>query len=103
MSPTRSTARLGMYRKNVLAASGSYDVPWMTFAATVPPVTFAWYQRTVPLLVFAPPHVAVVNSPRFTVWATHSDSAPPMFEYCTCAIARIDNVSALFAGVDAFA
>ena len=38
-----------------------------------------------------------------TVWATQSDSAPPRFEYCACAIARIASVSAAFAGVDALA
>ena len=37
MSPTRSTARLGMKRKNVFAPSGSYVAPWTTLAATVPP------------------------------------------------------------------
>src|SRR5690348_15409936 len=103
MSPTRSTARLGMKRKNVFAPSGSYVAPWATLAATVPPVTFAWYQRTVALFVLLPPQLAVVKVPRLTVWSTQSDSAPPMFVYCACAIARIESVSAAFAGVDAFA
>src|SRR3954468_15264972 len=92
-----------MKRKNVFAPSGSKLASWTTLAATVPPVTLAWYQRRVALFVFAPPQVARVNSPRFTVWSTHSDSAPPMFEYCACAIARIASVSAALAGVNAFA
>ena len=37
------------------------------------------------------------------MWLTQIDSAPPRFVYCACAIARIDSVSAVFAGVDAFA
>src|SRR4051812_39688174 len=101
MSPARSTARLGMKRKNVFAPSGSNVVPWTRFAATVPPLTFAWYQRTEPVLVFPPPHVAAVNSPRLTVCEAQSDSAPPMLEYCACAIARIPSVSAGLAGVGA--
>src|SRR3954466_14054258 len=101
MSPARSTARLGMKRKTGLAASGSYDLPCTTFAATVPPETFAWYHRMVALLVVAPPQFAGVNSPRFTVCETHSDSAPPMFEYWFSAIARIASASAALAGVDA--
>src|SRR5580765_3887732 len=103
MSPTRSTARAGMKRKNVFAPSGSNDLPWTTLAATFPPVTFAWYQRIVALFVFVPPHVAIVNSPRLTVWSTQSDSAPPMFEYWAWAIARIASTSAAFAVVDALA
>src|SRR4051794_33967389 len=102
MSPTRSTARLGMKRKNVLLASGSNDWPWTTFAATFPPLTFAWYQRMVALLVFVPPQLAGANVPRLTVWSTQSDSAPPMFVYWACAIARIASTSAALAGVDAF-
>ena len=91
-----------MKRKNVFAASGSKVVPWTTFAATVPPVTFAWYQRTVALPVVAALQFEFVAlSRRRTVWATQSDSAPPMFEYCACAIARIASTSAAFAGVDA--
>ena len=92
-----------MKRKNVFAASGSKVVPWTTFAATVPPVTLAWYQRTVALFAFVPPQLATGSSPRLTVCATQSDSAPPRFAYCACAIARIASVSAAFAGVDAFA
>src|SRR3954447_4753476 len=99
----RSTARDGMKRKNVFAASGSKVEAWTRFAATVPPVTFAWYHRIVALLVFLPPQFAVVNSPRFTVWSTQSDSAPPRFEYWACAMALIESVSAELAGVDAFA
>ena len=37
------------------------------------------------------------------MWSTQSDSAPPRFEYCACAIARIESVSAELAGVEAFA
>src|SRR4051794_909552 len=104
MSPTWSTARLGMKRKDVLAASGSHVAPWTTFGATVPPVTFAWYQRTVALPpVTALQVVFVALTPRWTVCETHSDSAPPIFEYWACAIARIASTSALFAGVSALA
>src|SRR5580765_2543338 len=103
MSPRRSTARAGMKRKNVFAASGSNDLPWTTLAAIVPPVTFAWYQRIVALFAFVPPQLAMVNSPRLTVWSTQSDSAPPMFEYWAWAMALIESVSAELAGVDAFA
>src|SRR3954469_18438301 len=103
MSPARSTATEGMKRKNVLAASGSKVVPWTTFAATVPPVTLAWYQRIVALFAFAALHVASGFSPRLTVCATQSDSAPPRFEYCAWAIARSPSVSAELAGVKAFA
>ena len=61
-----------MKRKKVFAPSGSYDLPWVTFAATVPPVTLAWYQRIVAL----PPVVALqvvlsALSPRCTVCDTH--------------------------------
>src|SRR3954468_14259054 len=104
MSPRRSTAKLGMKRKNVFAPSGSKVDPWATFAATVPPVTLAWYQRSVAF----PPLVAlqfafVALTPRSTVWSTQSDSAPPIFVYWACAIARIGRTSAKFAGVDALA
>src|SRR5690242_13735558 len=93
-----------MKRKNVFAPSGSKDWPWTTLAATLPPVTFAWYQRIVAL----PPVVAlqvvfVALTPRWTVWSTQTDSAPAMFVYCACAIARIESVSAAFAVVEAFA
>jgi hypothetical protein len=47
--------------------------------------------------------VLVALMPRWTVWSTQSDSAPPMFVYCACAIARIASTSAALAGVDAFA
>src|SRR5215471_54185 len=104
MSPRRSTARLGMKRKNVFAPSGSKLAPWTTFAATVPPVTFSWYQRIVALPpVGALQVVLVALTPRSTVWSTHSDSAPPRFVYCACAIARIGRTSARFAGVQALA
>src|SRR3954451_172851 len=103
MSPARSTARDGMKRKNVFAASGSNVAPWKAFAATAPPVTFAWYQRTVALFVLVPPHVAVVKVPRLTVCATQSDSIPARFAYWACAMALIESTSAALAGVDAFA
>ena len=93
-----------MKRKNVFAPSGSNVWPCTTLAATVPPVTFAWYQRTAAL----PPVVAlqvvfVALTLRWTVWSTQSDSAPPRFEYWAWAIARIASTSAAFAVVDAFA
>src|SRR5215831_2250563 len=104
MSPTRSTARLGMKRKNVFAPSGSNVWPWTTLAATVPPVTLAWYQRTEAFPPVVALHVVFVAlTLRWTVWSTHSDSAPPMLEYCACAIARIASTSAAFAVVSAFA
>ena len=91
-----------MKRKNVFAASGSKVLPWTTFAATVPPVTFAWYQRIVVLpVVAALQFVFVALSRRRTEWVTQRDSAPPMLAYCACAIARIARTSAAFAGVDA--
>src|SRR5438552_4302473 len=103
MSPTRSTARLGMKRKNVFAPSGSKLEPWTTFAATVPPLTFAWYQRTVAFPPVVALHVVFVAlTPRWTVWSTQSDSAPPMFEYWACAIARMGSTSAALAVVAAF-
>src|SRR5262249_46621137 len=82
----------------------SNDWPWTTLAATLPPVTFAWYHRIVAL----PPVVAlqvvfVALTPRSTVWSIQRDSAPPMFAYWACAIARIESTSAAFAGVDALA
>src|SRR5512132_3826860 len=104
MSPRRSTARLGMKRKNVFAPSGSNDWPWTTSAATFAPVTFAWYQRIVALPpVGALQFVFVALTPRWTVWSTQSDSAPPMFVYCACAMARIASTSAAFASVEALA
>src|SRR3954453_22781585 len=104
MSPLRSTARLGMNRKNVFAASGSNGWPWTTLGATVPAVTFAWYQRTVALPPVVAWHVVLVAlTPPCPVGETQSDSAPPRFEYCACAIARIASTSAAFAVVDAFA
>src|SRR5262249_4683668 len=103
MFPVRSTARLGMKRKNVFAPSGSKVAPWVRLAAMVPPVTLAWYQRIVALFEFVPPQLAIGNSPRLTVWSTQSDSVPPMFEYWAWAIARIESVSAALAGVAAFA
>src|SRR6516164_653219 len=67
-----------MKRKYVLAPSGSKLEPWTTFAATVPPVTLAWYQRMVAFPpVAALQFVLVALTPRWTVWSTQSDSAPP--------------------------
>ena len=90
-----------MKRKNVFAPSGSKLAPCTRFAATVPPVTFAWYQRTVALPPVGSPQIVGMRRAA-TVWSTQSDSAPPRFEYCACAIARIESVSAELAGVEAF-
>src|SRR5437763_13049586 len=104
MSPVRSTARLGTKRKNVFAPSGSKVAPWTTLAATVPPVTLAWYQRTVAFPpVGALQVVFVALTPRWTVWSTQIDSAPARFVYWACAMARIWSVSSEFAGVAALA
>ena len=60
-------------------------------AATVPPVTFTWYQRgAAKPVVFA----------RRTVCGIQSDSAPPKFVYWFCIIARICNESSRFAVPD---
>ena len=71
----------------------------------MPPVTLAWYQRDggVAARRSRPQFVFVALTPRCTVWSTQSDSAPPMFEYWVCAIARIGRASAALAGVGAFA
>src|SRR5262245_18206569 len=104
MSPTRSTASAGIQRKNVLAPSGSNVAPWTVFVATVPPVTFSWYQRTVALPpVGALQVVLSALTPRSTVWETHSDSLPPMSVYWFWAIARIASVSSAFPGVETLA
>src|SRR5205085_601526 len=66
------------------AASGSHVVACTRFAATVPPVTLAWYQRGA-----AKP----VVFPRRTVCGTHNDSVPPKFVYWFCTIARICRTS----------
>jgi hypothetical protein len=77
-------------------------LPWTTLAATVPPVTLSWYQRTAAApVVGALQFVFVALSPRRTVCVTQSDSAPPILEYWACAIARIWSVSRLLAGVGA--
>src|SRR5436305_10116682 len=80
MSPARSTARLGMKRLMTLAPSGAQVVACGRLAATVPPVTFTWYQRGA-----AKPVVFC----RRTVWVAHSDSTPPRLVYWFCIIARI--------------
>src|SRR5262245_40401123 len=104
MSPARSTARLGMKRKNVFAASGSKVAPWTVLAATVPLFTLSWYQRTLALPpVTALQVVLFALTFRCTVWETQSDSAPPRFVYWACAIARIGSTSAALAGVSALA
>src|ERR671932_333634 len=100
MSPTRSTARLGIQRKKFFPPSGSHVLPWAAFAATVPPVTFSWYHRTAAFPpVVALQFVFVALSPRCTVCEPQTDSAPPMFEYCACAIARISSESRPLPGV----
>src|SRR5262245_12500648 len=84
MLPWRSSARLGMKRCITLAPSGSQVAAWGMFAATVPPVTFTWYQRgAAKPVVFA----------RRTVCGTHSDSLPPRFVYWFCIMARIWSTS----------
>src|SRR5919201_1761269 len=99
MSPLRSTARLGIQRKRVFVPSGSQVLPWTTFAATVPPVTFAWYQRTAAEPEALAPQLPDAISGRRTVCETQTDSFAPIFEYCACAIARISSESSEFAGV----
>src|SRR5262249_17801139 len=102
MSPRWSTARLGMKRQNGVAPSGSKLAALTTFAATVPPLTLAWYQRMVALPpVGALQVVLFALTPRWTVWSTQSDSAPPTFVYWACAIARIASTSTALAGVAA--
>src|SRR5215831_1309982 len=96
MLPARSTARLGMKRWMTLAPSGSHVAACGSATATVPPVTFAWYQRgAANPVVFA----------RRTVWGTHSDSTPPMLVYWFCTMARIWRTSIRFGvpGCGAFA
>src|SRR5436305_10398245 len=100
MSPAWSMASAGWKRKFVFAASGSNVASCRTFAATLPPVTSAWYQRTVAFPPVTSPQDAGV--PRCTVCATHSDSTPPWFSYCAAAIARIWRTSAALFGVSAF-
>src|SRR5919199_3716797 len=100
MSPARSTATLGIQRWKTSLPSGSHVFPCTAFAATVPPFTFSWYQRTAAAPVVGALQVVLVALwPRRTVWATQTDSAPPMFVYCACAIARMSSGSRLFAGV----
>src|SRR5262249_28719036 len=78
--------------------------PWTVFAATVPPLTFAWYQRTEAFPPVVALHVVLVAlTLRWTVWLTHSDSLPPRFVYWACAIARIASTSAALAVVAALA
>ena len=76
----------------MLAPSGSQVAVCNVLAATVPPVTFAWYQRGV-----VKPLVALR-----TVCVVQSDSVPLMFVYWFRAIARMPRVSRLLAGVAAF-
>src|SRR2546421_4925639 len=84
ISPARSSARLGMKRWLVLVPSGSHVVACGMLPATVPPVTFTWYQRgAAKPVVFA----------RRTVCGSHSDSVPPKFVYWFCTIARICKTS----------
>ncbi len=74
-----------MKRLVMLAASGSQVVPCTRLAATVPPVTFAWYQRGA-AVPFTP-------APRRTVCGIHNDSVPPKFVYWFCTMARICRTS----------
>src|ERR1044071_3114005 len=67
-----------------LAPSGSHVAACGMAGATVPPVTFSWYQRGA-----ANPVVLA----RRTVWVAHRDSTPPMLEYWLCIIARIWSTS----------
>src|SRR5215471_7328866 len=87
MLPARSTARLGIKRWMTLALSGSQVVACVNEPATVPPVTFAWYQRGA-----ANPEVFC----RRTVCGTHSDSVPPILVYWFCTMARICSTSIRF-------
>ena len=73
-----------MNRYMTFALSGSQVVPWTVLAATVPPVTLSWYQRGA-----AKP----VAFARRTVCEIQSDSAPPIFMYWACTIARIWSTS----------
>src|SRR4029450_11103949 len=83
MSPLRFTARLDMKRCITFAASGSHVDACAIAGATVPPVTFTWYQRG----------AAKPLRMRRTVCVAHSDSVPPMFAYWFCIIARICSTS----------
>src|SRR5712692_8230084 len=60
--------------------------------ATVPPVTFTWYQRGA-----ANPLVSCLR----TVCEVHSDSTPPIFVYWFCIMARIWITSRELPGVAA--
>ena len=73
-----------MKRLTTFAPSGSHVVPCKVGLATVPPVTFTWYQRGA-----ASPEVF----PRRTVCDTHNDSAPPRFVYWFCTMVRICRTS----------
>src|SRR5262245_35641511 len=79
-------ATLGMNRWITLAPSGSQVAAWKMLGATVPPVTFTWYQRGA-----AKPVVLA----RRTVCVAQSDSTPPRFEYWFCIMARIWRTSRL--------
>src|SRR5437588_8166305 len=84
MLPARSRATLGIHRCSTFAPSGSQVAACRMGLATVPPVTFTWYQRGA-----ANPDVF----PRRTVCETHNDSAPAKFVYWFCTIARFDSES----------
>src|ERR1044072_5365866 len=77
-----------MKRWSTLAASGSQVAACGRLAATVPPVTFTWYQRGA-----AKPVVLA----RRTVCGTHSDSPPLMLVYWFCIMARNCSVSSVVA------
>src|SRR5262245_7863310 len=76
-----------MKRYMMFAPSGSQVAACGRLGATVPPVTFTWYQRGA-----AKPLVLA----RLTVCVAHSDSTPPIFEYWFCIIAWMPSVSRLF-------
>src|SRR5258707_1021542 len=91
MLPARSRARLGMKRFVMLAPSGSHVAACGIAPATVPPVTFTWYQRGA-----AGPlgWLGTLPTPgRRTVCGTHNDSVPPKFVYWFCTMARICRTS----------
>src|SRR5947208_12211752 len=88
--PVRSSARLGMKRFVLFAPSGSHVAACGILAATVPPVTFTWYQRGAATPLGWP--VPVTPSLR-TVCGNHNDSVPPKFVYWFCTMARICRAS----------
>src|SRR5919198_3992413 len=86
ISPRRSTAALGMNR---FAEFGFHVAACRAFP-TVPPVTGTWYQRT----------AAWVEELPWTVWLSHKDSTPPMFEYWFCTIKWMPSASRVLPFLD---